>query len=245
MIRIAVCDDDRVFISEIMNPLLSRALNATKLKSEIIYFSNGKALIEAFCKKSFDIAILDIDMPIINGKELAKELRKIDSKFHLAFMSAYKEKAYQVIPYQVDAFIPKEYDLNKCLDCLIDFLQKFISSSQEAILFNIISDGLDSIVRLYADDIYYFNNNKSMIALYTENEKYILKERTFKQINSAFESEGFFKIYPSVIVNIGKIYEVFDNEVVLTNNVHLPISRRKRKEILTRIANVISAKVVI
>ena len=245
MIRIAVCDDDRVFISEIMNPLLSRAINETKLKSEVIYFSNGKALIEDFCKKSFDIVILDIDMPIINGNELAKELRKIDSKFHLAFMSAYKEIAYQVIPYQVDAFIPKEYDLDKCLDCLTDFLQKFISSSRKAILFNIISDGSDSILRLYADDIYYFDNNKSMITLHTENEKYILRERALKKINSAFENEGFFKIYPSVIVNVGKIYEVFDNKIVLTNNVHLPISRRKRKEILTRIANAVSAKVVV
>lgn len=245
MIRIAVCDDDQVFISEIMKPLLSKALNETKLKSEIIYFSNGKALIKDFYKKSFDIVILDIDMPIINGKELAKELRKIDSKFHLAFMSAYKEEAYQVIPYQVDAFIPKEYDLYKCLDCLIIFFQKFISSSRKAILFNIIADGFDSILRLYVDDIYYFDNNKNTITLHTENKKYILKERAFKQINNAFENEGFFKIYPSVVVNVAKIYEVFDNEIVLTNNVRLPISRRKRKEILTRIANVISAKVVI
>lgn len=245
MIRIAVCDDDQVFISEIMKPLLSRALNEVRLNSEIIYYSNGKALIKDFCKKGFDVVILDIDMPIMGGKELAKELRKIDSKFHLAFMSAYKEEAYQVIPYQVNAFIPKEYDLNKCLDCLKDFLQKYISSSQKAILFNIIKDGLNSIVRLYADDIYYFDNNKNMITLHTNSEKYILKERAFKQINIAFENKGFFKIYPSIIVNVDKIYEVFDGEVVLTNNVRLPISRRKRKEILTKIADVMSAKVVV
>lgn len=245
MIRIAVCDDNRVFISEIMKPLLSKAINEVRLNSEIICYSNGKALIKDFCKKGFDIVILDIDMPIINGKELAKELRKIDSKFHLAFMSAYKEEAYQVIPYQVDAFIPKEYDMNKCLDCLKDFLQKYISSDQKVILFNIIEEGLNSIVRLYADDIYYFDNNKNMITLHTDSEKYILKERAFKQINSTFENKGFFKIYPSIIVNVDKIYEVFDSEVVLTNNVRLPISRRKRKEILTKIADIISAKVVI
>ena len=245
MIRIAVCDDDQVFISEIMKPLLSKALNEVKLNSEIICYTSGKTLIKDFSKKGFDIVILDIDMPIINGKELAKELRIIDSKFHLAFMSAYKEEAYQIIQYQVDAFIPKEYDLNKCLDCLKLFLQKYILSSQKVILFNIIEEGLNSIVRLYADDIYYFYNNKNMITLHTDSKKYVLKERTFKQINNTFEDKGFFKIYPNIIVNINKIYEVFDCEVLLINNVRLPISRRKRKEILTRMADVMSANVVI
>lgn len=245
MIRIAVCDDDQVFISEIMKPLLIKALTEVRLKSEIVYFSNGKALINDFCRKGFDIVILDIDMPVINGKELTKELRKIDSKFHLAFMSAYKEEAYGVIPYQVDAFIPKEFDFNKCLDCLSEFFKKYISSTHQTALFNIIIDGYNSAVKLYLDDIYYFGNLKGSIFLYTEKEKYLLRERSLKKIINTFENTGLVRACPSIIVNVNKVYEVFDSEIALINGIRLPISRRNKKVILTEMANNISTKVVV
>lgn len=73
MIKIAVCDDDTVFISATLKYAVSNAIKATNLNPDVKYFTNGMTLLEKFQTEYFDIVILDIDMPEINGKELAKK----------------------------------------------------------------------------------------------------------------------------------------------------------------------------
>lgn len=86
MISIAVCDDDKIFIEKTLKPLLAHAQKIARVVIEIKLFTDGNRLLEEYKNsKSYDIVILDIDMPSINGKELASRLRKLDSDLYIAF----------------------------------------------------------------------------------------------------------------------------------------------------------------
>ncbi|MDD6798780.1 MAG: response regulator, partial [Clostridia bacterium] len=90
--RILIVDDEPMSLQETKNV----SQNA-KPEAEIITAENyKKALLEAKDQK-IDIAILDIEMPGMNGLELAKKLKDICSDTNIIFATAYSE-------YALDAF---------------------------------------------------------------------------------------------------------------------------------------------
>ena len=62
--------------------------NLEQNNCDVSHFADGQACIEGFRKQTFDICILDIMMPKMDGFELATEIRKMDSEIPIIFLSA-------------------------------------------------------------------------------------------------------------------------------------------------------------
>lgn len=244
MFRIAVCDDDAEFIEATMKPLLAEALKIAGIQADIRFCNDGTELLNEFeCGSISDIVILDIDMPSIGGKELAQQLRAIDGEFCLAFMSAYKDEVFAAIPYGISAFIPKEFDREKCLAELIRLLRDHSKKNPEYNLFDVLLDGRKAVKKVPVDNIYYFVNQSGNITLHTHSEQLILTERVFDKIIKKYTPQGFYRTHRNYIVNVSKIYEALDKEIVLSNGERLPVSKRSRKGLLTEMAGVIAERV--
>lgn len=245
MIELAVCDDDKIFIEKTLKPLLAQAQKNAGIVLEIKFFTDGNRLLEEYKNhKSYDIVILDIDMTAINGKELAAKLRQLDSNLYIAFMSSYREEVYDVIPLDIKAFIPKDYDKNKCLNELVKLLTKYMEEKPKQQLFGVLENGESALIKLNTDNILYIKSIKGILTIYTTNGKLTSTERSLKKLENELASQGFYKICSNILANVNKVYEVLETEVILNDNTHLPISRRRHKELLVRLSKIISAKVV-
>lgn len=106
--RVAVCDDDKDFLKSVLAPLIKRAVRQAAVDARVSFFTDGAALLEKFSESGFDLVILDIDMPALNGKELAGKLRLLDSTFFLVFATSYRDEVYNTIPYRINAFVTKD-----------------------------------------------------------------------------------------------------------------------------------------
>ena len=245
MIHLAVCDDDKLYIENTLKLLLVQAQKIAGVMTEIRFFTDGNRLLEEYQNhKSYDIVILDIDMPSINGKELAVKLRGLDSNLYIAFLSAYKEEVYEVIPLDIKAFIPKDYDKNKCLNELVRLLKRYKEEKPKQQLFNVIENGESVIKRLNVDNIRYIKAVKGTILINTAEGELISTERSLKAFETKLSDCGFYKVCSNILLNVNKVYQVLDTQVVLNDNTRLPISRRRRKELLVQLSRIISAKVV-
>jgi two-component system cell cycle response regulator len=89
---------------------------------------NGEEGLEIFKNNHIDIVISDIQMPIMNGIEMAKEIKKINEEIPIIFMTAFDESKYlkEAIEIGVEAYILKPIDkeilikkLNKIGDNLV------------------------------------------------------------------------------------------------------------------------------
>lgn len=245
MIKIAVCDDDVHFTSDTLKPLISKAIKDADIQANVTYFDNGNELLREFEEyRIFDIVILDIDMPSINGKELAKKLRDIDSEFCLSFISALKEEVYSTILLGISAFIPKEFDKSIYIDSLTKIFRDYSHKKPDDNVVEILVDGIASTRRIPLNNIYYFQSIGGSVVLHTYTEQFILTERVLDKIVQAYVHRGFYKTHRNFLVNVGKIFEVLDREIVLSNKERLPLSKRNYKKLLMEMAGKAAERVM-
>ncbi len=245
MIKIAVCDDDIRFTSDTLKPLISKAIKDADIQANVTYFDNGNELLREFEEnRIFDIVILDIDMPSINGKELAQRLRDIDSEFCLAFISALKEEVFSTILLGISAFIPKEFDKSVYIDSLTQIFKDYSHKKPDDNVIEILVDGIASTRRIPLNNIYYFQSIGGSVVLHTYTEQLVLTERVLDKIVKVYGQRGFYRTHRNFLVNVGKIFEVLDREIILSNKEHLPLSKRNRKKLLMEMAGKAAERVM-
>jgi two-component system, OmpR family, response regulator ChvI len=103
--RILIVDDD----TDITNSF-SLCLEDTGLFEVVTYNDSVKAL-SNFKADSYDLVLLDIKMPKLNGFELCEKMKLVDSKVKVCFISAFdidSAELRDVVPsLGVECFIPK------------------------------------------------------------------------------------------------------------------------------------------
>jgi DNA-binding NarL/FixJ family response regulator len=148
---------------------------------KIVEASNGRDSIEMAKNEKPDLILMDLMLPIMNGMEASREIRKFDKDIKILAVTIHSDEQIlrKSIACGIDGLLLKSSEakeLEKAINVIMSG-QKFIDSSSAEILFNIIGEkqggGLLSprekeILQLAADG--YANkeiaNNKNL-AIYT------------------------------------------------------------------------------
>ena len=75
--------------------------------AELLSYTNPVKALQENDKTIFDIAFLDIEMPGINGIQLAKNLKKINPLIKIVFVTAYNEYALQAFKIHAHGYVTK------------------------------------------------------------------------------------------------------------------------------------------
>lgn len=110
MVKILFAEDDKE-----INELVSIQLKNEDLSVESCF--DGLQALERFESESFDLVISDIMMPKLDGYELAKRIRKINSKVPILFLTAKDDKLSKQYGYSVgiDDYITKPFDIDEII----------------------------------------------------------------------------------------------------------------------------------
>jgi len=81
---------------------------------ELYQAKNGQEGLDIYKEKRPDIVIADINMPVMDGLSMAKEIKKIDKCQPVIILSAFDDKQtlLEAVNTGVDSFIPKPMDTN-------------------------------------------------------------------------------------------------------------------------------------
>lgn len=90
--KIAVCDDESFFL-ESTAAAVRQWFSEKNLPLQLSCFDNGDSLISAATREKFDIIILDIIMPLLNGIDTAREIRRHDNAVKIIFLTSSEEFA--------------------------------------------------------------------------------------------------------------------------------------------------------
>jgi len=93
---------------------------------DISYYPDGKSAMEAFNSESFDICLLDIMMPEMNGFELAEYIRDRNSEIPIIFISAkaLKEDRIKGLKIGADDYLVKPFSIEELILKIEVFLKR-------------------------------------------------------------------------------------------------------------------------
>lgn len=93
---------------------------------DIQHYSDGKSAMEAFNNENFDICLLDIMMPEINGFDLAQHIRNRDSEIPIIFISAkaLKEDRIKGLRIGADDYLVKPFSIEELILKIEVFLKR-------------------------------------------------------------------------------------------------------------------------
>ncbi|WP_264534695.1 response regulator transcription factor [Flavobacterium sp. N1736] len=131
---------------------------------DVVHCSDGKLGLEAFRKEDFDVCILDIMLPKIDGFELATEIRKNNTDIPIIFLSAktLKEDRIKGLRLGADDYLVKPFSIEELLLKIEIFLKRSHKNS-------LVEKSLYTIGKYQFDYTNYF--------LFNENEKIGLTQR--------------------------------------------------------------------
>lgn len=119
--RILIVDDDNDVTTTFKAGLLMYGFGVDA-------FNDPKEALQAFKADTYDLLILDIRMPIMNGFELYRELEKIDNKPKVCFITAfpvYYESLKEFLPTKkMYCFIKKPVEVRELANQLRTELNK-------------------------------------------------------------------------------------------------------------------------
>lgn len=216
--RIAVCDDEKIFRDEIIDALYQFF---GKLELDCDGYEDGSNLITAHESGAlFDAVFLDIEMPEMDGMETALKLRKDGFTAPIVFLTSHTEMAMDGYEVAAFRFLAKPIKQDKLRKAFSDLKEELQEKNRLLIRY----EGEDII--LNPDDILYIEAMNNSVSIVLEEEQYMIR-RKLSDIEEELNllSDNFIKIHRGYIVNLSHVKKHRGNEVYMTTDVMLPLSR--------------------
>lgn len=221
--RIAICDDNRGFLTRTKALLGNWNDHDQGLTVEL--FEDGDALIQAHTAAPFDILLLDVVMPLLNGIETAREIRQSDKSVKIVFLTSSAEYAVDSYSVKASNYLLKPLEPDRLYECL-DELAKELRESARCIAVKSAS----ALHRVEIGRIEYIEaQNKHVLFTLLDGRSLLSIEPLYTYESQLLLSDGFFKCSRSYIVNIHRIMTYSQKEVTMRSGARIPIARSCHK----------------
>ena len=227
MLRCMIIDDEPNAVN-LLNLLISEATN-WEVKA-MCY--NGLEALKAIKTNEIDFIFLDINMPGLNGMELATLLPK-DIK--IVFTTAYSE--YAAESYLLDAidYMLKPITLKRFLLAEQKIEAWFLNALQKPAILHESNQYLyvksgKSLHKVLLQDILYVTGEKEYVKMVTVKGN-LLAYRRLKEIEEQL-TYPFVRVHNSYIINMEKMDKFIDNHIVIHAE-RIPVSDKYRHKFMS------------
>ena len=187
-------------------------------------FTDSVEAINAIKEQKPDLLFLDIQMPDLNGMELA---HMIPANTRVIFTTAFKEYAFE--SYEVSAldFLLKPIRYNKFLSAVEKAKQWYErepadEDSKTKSLFIRVDGELRNIT---IDSITYVSGMKDYVMFYLDGEsKPLITHLTMKAVEAMLPTDKFLRVHRSYIIAVDKIKKIDRNDCIYIGEeiIHVP-----------------------
>lgn len=219
MYRIAVCDDDiqmRVF--------LRSAIEETKAACTVEEFSNGAELLRG--GREYDILFLDIDMPVVDGIEAAKRIRRRDRKVKIIYVTGYPDymqRSFSVHPF---AFLVKSVEKEAVIRQL---REAFLYSREEEKAVTLRLETTQGMEEIVPADLYYLEYQSRKLRLVMKHGERMIRGK-ISEFSERLAPYGFASPHKSFIVNLYHVKSIRGYEIRMMNGDQVPLSQKRSVE---------------
>lgn len=232
MIIVAICEDERYILEELRRKV-EKYINRKSLDASIKTFTSGEELLKA--KKKFDIILLDLMLPGIDGLEVA---RQISCRSRIIFVTSYREYAVEAFDANAVHYLVKpvtEERLFLALDRAVNQTEQMDNQS-----LTLMKSGKTQVI--FIRDILYCEVFNHQVRIHTVQGTYDYFG-TLDMLETKLD-ERFFRCHRSFVVNMSCVAGQEKGVAILTNGEKIFISRRKQTDFIQRLLNFLKNEVI-
>jgi two-component system LytT family response regulator len=244
MIKILIVDDEQS-AGRILKLLIEKHIPGEK---QVQISNNPAEALALLSSYQPTLVMLDIEMPGMNGFDFLNQAT--ESNFDVIFTTAYDKYAIKAIRFSALDYLLKPIDIVDLQNAVNRHIVKGQNTnlvSQQPLVDNLIynlkqQDQQHFKLALSTSEGIFLYDTKEIVVLeassnYTKfffvNQKQLVVAKTMKEYEDILLEHQFLRVHKSYLVNKAHVIKV-DKEGVLelSNKLHIPISRRRKSEIL-------------
>lgn len=233
MIKVAICDDEPEWINTAQD-IVNNFFKEKSIEFSIETFDNANLILtEMEHNVSFNILILDIEMPDINGFEIAEKNKKQFPDMLLMFYTAHEQYVFDAFKFQPFRYIRKEHSAREFNPALFAATQIIEASADRFMELK----NADKTYNVKISEIKYFETNKRRCDVYINDGSVINVRKTIKELYNETGSENFILVHSGAAVNVRYITCFSNSDVTLEGGKKLPVSRTRLKAVKAAISD--------
>lgn len=222
--KIILCEDEKKQQEWMQDAILEwQCSSATPVELKI--YGSGE---ELFFKKEewadADTIILDIELKGMNGMEIARAIRKLDTRVSLFFATGYERYVFEGYEVGAVSYIMKPIDKMKFFQTL-DKVKAMLEEKEQCLLLEDVS----GTKRVYLKDILYMESVGHYCNIITGSETIQVRKK-ISELMSETEGGHFFSPHRSYHVNMAYVRRITKKDMILDNAIAIPIARGKWEE---------------
>lgn len=234
MVRITIVEDDPVDLARLTDCLRQYEAEQEE-RFDVKSFSNPSDFLSAY-RSDCDLIFMDIELPVFNGVDVARQLREMDSVVTLVFITNMEQ--YAVNGYEVDAldFVVKPINYYRFSSMMRKALRGITRRGEKEVI--VQSSG--TITRLRVSQILYVEIRDHLLIYHTDQGK-IESWGKLADAEAELADHHFARCSSSHLVNLRHVISVVGNDVDVAGT-KLPVSQRRRKAFYACVTNYLSGK---
>ncbi|WP_322155809.1 LytTR family DNA-binding domain-containing protein [Paratractidigestivibacter sp.] len=225
--HIAVCDDEP-FAAASISGAADRELLRLGAEARIESFGDVAGLAARVQEEGFDLILLDIEMPQVNGLEFARALRSAGNKTEIVFVSNSEDRVFESLPLRPLAFVRKSHFTEDMAQAIQAFVRSWKSLKTDRVVTLKMAHAMGTFS---VDDIIYVEARRRDKILHMVNGRTEVVIVTLEELGEKLAPVGFCRVHKGFLVNFAHVSQLSSKGIVMDNGESIPISRGTIKEV--------------
>lgn len=236
--------DDELYCTDVLSILIQKHCPSLEV---VAVYNDPVLALEYLSHHPVDVVFLDIEMPVLNGFELLRKLPNMQSR--VIFTTAYNQYALKAFRFNAIDYLLKPIDKTELMEAvgklpelplLSPPMLQYLSEWQKG-------QALKKILLPIGQEIHFVNVDQiicceadgSYCKVYCEGQaKPYMLSKNLKDIEEMVQQPHFIRPHASWLINshfIEKVVKGEGMEIVLSNQISVPVSRNKKQEVMIRL----------
>ena len=221
MLNIAICDDDALILSKVEELVgvffrthcIEMKMQSYQLSENLTYDLQDGLY--------YDLFLLDIEMPGIDGRELAKSIHNNMPAAKVIFITSHLEYAVEAYEFSIFRYIPKTAIEEKLSAALNDFYKLYRLERNEFSTIQV----KNYVEQLSYRDILYILKEGKYAVFHLANGRTNSVRKTLAQVFKEINKDYFYFADRGCIVNLANVIGMNENGILFSDNQRLAISK--------------------
>ena len=232
MVNIAICDDEVLHITKVTQ-VLSEYRKDKLANLTWTTFQSGFALLAAMDHgETFDAVFLDIYMADMNGMEVAKRIRAINSSVHIIFLTSSAQFAVESYEVEASGYLLKPVSKETLYSCVNKLSSRLSTTATQGIT---VKDTDGMITKVLWNQLMYLEAMGHYVVFHHANGSTTKTLLSFSSLMEQLLTQpDFVQSHRSYVVNLRYVHRIGKRELVMLNGAQIPLPKSRHQQLSDR-----------